>query len=279
MSSLSEEIRKALRAKLNVANVTNLATGGVFYSQAKLTSLFPFLIFEQVKIPVGLRRNVYQLDENFWQIKAILDADSASASSAIAKGEAIIAAALAEIGNSLSITGKKCDVVRLRDIPAIKKQQTDRNIWTVSAVLQISVAVEYKIKVGDIWLTENGADNGIALLSKVDGIDELMTDWTEQRFSDFRGNLKVLLTEVEKKSKEIRIIFDELSFELVNDLNDIREENKSSQEVVPIILNHFSDSDFSFELDCNFDSISFREKSSEKYLDVEIIFTTFGETA
>jgi len=139
MSVLSEKIRVALYGKLNVANVTNLATGGVFYGEAKLSSNYPLLIFEKASnLPSYTFGFTLSHEESLWMLKAFVDRDASTSKSPIDLGEDILSFAVTEIGQSLSLSSGSClGVMRMGDLPEIRQPLSDRNIWMTGVMLRI----------------------------------------------------------------------------------------------------------------------------------------------
>jgi hypothetical protein len=137
----------------------------------------------------------------------------------------------------------------------------------------------YLIKIGSIYLTENGLVGGTRYVSEIEGIANLASTYDEIKFVDFRKNVSYQLTQVDQKNKTIVINLLGAPFAVVSDLIDARNAQKSSQTVIALELTHPYDSDFNFTVDVNFDSIEWGPQNSRTtFRDVRLTFTTFEET-
>lgn len=131
MSVLSENIKAALYAKLNVSGVTSLATDGVFYGEATKNGNYKALIFEKVSnVPAYAFGFTLKVEDSLWNLKTFAEN--------IREGEAIINAAVTALGQSLTLSSGRClGVMRLADLPEIKQPLSDRNIFMVGVTVRI----------------------------------------------------------------------------------------------------------------------------------------------
>lgn len=140
MSALSEKIRVSLFAKLNVPSVTDLATGGVYHKQAPESASLPYVIFQRaaskdIEYSFGMQGGI---EDDLWMIKALSDEDSSDSKEPEALNEEILAACLAAVGNSLTITGGAVlSAYRKSDIPDYTEQLSDRSIYHNGFLLRV----------------------------------------------------------------------------------------------------------------------------------------------
>lgn len=131
MSAISEKVRTALYAKMNVSGVTSLATGGVYYKVAPANASFPFVTF--TRIPVGVEyalANNLVGERDLWLIKAVVDEDSSTTLSPPALAEDILTAVETAIGTTLTLSGNTVRRVRrISEIPDFIEDLNDRQIW------------------------------------------------------------------------------------------------------------------------------------------------------
>jgi hypothetical protein len=169
MSALTEQIRTALYSKLNVSSVTTPATGGVWYGKAKLSSAYPFVVFEKVSnFPHYTFQNTVIAEDSLWAIKVFIDRDASTTKSPTGLGEEILAAAKTAIGNALNISGADdWAVYWTQELPEIKQPISDRNVWMMGFLLRVVAADteaavdENYFTVGGQYLTVGGQELGI----------------------------------------------------------------------------------------------------------------------
>lgn len=144
MSTLSEKIRVALFAKLNVAAVVGAGKAtAVYHAKAPETALFPYLIFRRqapgtVNYTFGL---TLSHEDDLWLIKVLTDEDSSVTKEPEALAEEILGFAETAIGTSLTLTGSETWTVhRQADIPSFTEDQTDRSIYNHGFLLRIVAA-------------------------------------------------------------------------------------------------------------------------------------------
>jgi hypothetical protein len=131
VSAISEKVRTALFAKMNVTAVTSLATGGVHFVQAKEGTAIPYVVFTRLPVDVhyALANNLVG-ERDVWLIKALADKDSHSLKSAPSLAEDILTAIETAIGTTLTLTGNTVRRVRrVREIPNYTEKVTDRIIY------------------------------------------------------------------------------------------------------------------------------------------------------
>lgn len=139
MSALSEQVRIALYGKVNVSGVTSLATGGIFHGEAKLSSSYPLVVIDKSSnVPSYTFGFTLALEDSLWLLKAYVDESCSTSKSPLGLGEEIIAAAVTAIGQSLTLSAGTCyGVMRMGDLPILKEQISDRNVWMVGVMLRI----------------------------------------------------------------------------------------------------------------------------------------------
>lgn len=131
MSAISEKVRVALYAKLNVSGVTSLATGGVHYKIAPEGAELPYIVFNrypaQVHYTLG---NTLAGERDEWLIKALTDEDSSTTKEPPELAEDILTAAETAIGTTLTLSGNTVHRVRrVREMPDFLEPLGDRHIW------------------------------------------------------------------------------------------------------------------------------------------------------
>lgn len=129
MSAISEKVRTALYAKLNVSGVTTLATGGVHFMIA--TGSMPFVVFSRVPGTVDYAFADTLIGErDLWLIKAVCDKGSSTTLSPPQLAEDILTACETAIGTSLTLSGNTTQrVKRLSEIPNYIELSGDRQIF------------------------------------------------------------------------------------------------------------------------------------------------------
>lgn len=140
MSALSEQVKIALYAKLNVSSVTDLASGGVHSPNPPAESDLPYVVFErQAPGAVNYAFNYTNiLEDDLWMIKAITDPDSSQTLSPRALGEDILEQCRTAIGNALTISGGTVHwVARFADIPPFTEDLSDRKLYHQGFLLRV----------------------------------------------------------------------------------------------------------------------------------------------
>ena len=140
MSAISEKVRIALFAKLNVSGVTTLATGGIHNEVAPESANLPFVIFHRIAPGTVL----YSLagtnhgEDDLWMIKSLADEDSSTTLEPQALNASILAACETAIGYELTLTGATTrGVRRTADIPSYTENLSDRHIYHAGFYLRI----------------------------------------------------------------------------------------------------------------------------------------------
>src|SRR5213592_2555575 len=134
MSAISEKVRAALYAKLNVSGVTSLATG-VYDSLAPDDAVLPYVIFQRqgpkpIVYGFGSAQPTLELEDDLWLIKAVTDEDSDTAKAPQKLAEDILAACITALGTSATISGGTISAYyRFSDIPGYQEQLGDRQIF------------------------------------------------------------------------------------------------------------------------------------------------------
>jgi hypothetical protein len=139
MSAISEKVRTALYAALNVSGVTSLASGGIHYKIAPEGTETPYVVFNRfpAQVHYGLGNNlVGERDE--WLIKALTDEDSSTTKEPSELAEEILTAAETAIGTTLTLTGNTVRRVRrVREMPDYLEPLGDRVIWHHGFFLEV----------------------------------------------------------------------------------------------------------------------------------------------
>ena len=132
MSAISEKVRVALYAKLNVSGVTSLATGGVFYKHAPNTASTPYVVFDRVA-PGKVKRPVLGnqiLEDDLWQIKAVVSEGDSTTKEPVELAQDILEAADTAINETLTVSGNTVEYCKRDfDIPGYKELVNDRWIY------------------------------------------------------------------------------------------------------------------------------------------------------
>jgi hypothetical protein len=148
MSAISALVRPALYLKLNVTDVTSLATGGVHYRVApsktvngsRIVSVnFPLVVFDRIpgSVDYAFAGNIVG-ERDLWMIRAHVDEDSDATKSPAELAEEILAACETAIGGTLDIPGKTVSCARRRgDIPLLTDDQSDRQVWMEGFYLDV----------------------------------------------------------------------------------------------------------------------------------------------
>ena len=135
--------------------------------------------------------------------------------------------------------------------------------------------LEYLIKIGSsFYLTSTGLVGGTRYITDVN-INELDYEFLKVQRRSFRQDLVNEMTETAQKSKTITINALGLTFAHYSDLRDIMRSFDNTGTAVRVIGTHPYDTDFSFDLDCSFVSITRKNHLTTTFRDVEIVFTSF----
>lgn len=141
MSSLSEKVRFALFAKMNVSGVTSLATGGVHHLVAPDTVTTPYVVFNRQAADPVVRAFQYHpiAESDLWLIKAVSDEDSSTTKEPQQLNEEILNAIETAIGNSLTLDGgsEVWSIEREQDIPEFIETKSDRAIYHNGFLLRV----------------------------------------------------------------------------------------------------------------------------------------------
>lgn len=131
MSAISEKVRTALYAAMNVSNVTTLATGGIHFMVAKDQTALPYIVFSRVPASVDYAfANNLIGERDLWLIKALTDKESSTTLSPQSLAEDILTAAETAIGTTLTLSGntvQRCR--RVSEIPNFIETVGDRPIY------------------------------------------------------------------------------------------------------------------------------------------------------
>jgi hypothetical protein len=142
MSAISEKVRIALYAKLNVSGVYTLTgtvssgVGKIFESIAPDDTALPYVIFqrfapEPVVYSFGTGSGpTQQLESDLWLIKAVTDEDSDTTKGPQKLAEDILAACVTALGTSLTLSGNTAVwYAKFADITPYREQLNDRTIF------------------------------------------------------------------------------------------------------------------------------------------------------
>lgn len=140
MSDLSEKVRAALYAKMNVVSVvgTGLATA-IYYGKAPESAAYPFIEFQRVPGIVDYAFRDTRIGErDRWFIRCFADEDSSTSKAPAKLNEDILQACATAIGNSLSLSGATAyRVTRIADIPEVIETVNDRQVTMNGFQLEI----------------------------------------------------------------------------------------------------------------------------------------------
>lgn len=140
MSAISEKVRTAIFAKMNVSSVVgiNKATA-IYYGIAPVEAVYPFIVFNRVAGNVDRTFQETLIGErDRWFIKCLSDREASSTKSPQELNETILGLAETAIGNSLTITfGTVHRCVRVADIPELLENINDRQVWTNGFQLEV----------------------------------------------------------------------------------------------------------------------------------------------
>lgn len=141
MSQLSEKVRVALYGKMNVTNVTTLATGGIHHLIAPENATRPLIVFNRQSANDTVRAFCQSLiaENDIWLIKAVSDEDSSTTKEPQQLNADILAAVETAIGNSLTLTGgsEVWSIERVSDIPEYIDYQSDRAVYYSGFLLRV----------------------------------------------------------------------------------------------------------------------------------------------
>jgi len=154
----SPYIKTALFEKVNVSEVTDIATGGVYLDSAGLRTSYPFLIIEKVTaMPIPTFQTPSAIEESYWNLKAF--AEAVADKSAQEQGEEIIDVALDTLGDTLDLLVGTCMDVRWdADLPTLRQPVPNKIVYMTGVRLKIVVShesLDYLHQDGDYW-TQGG---------------------------------------------------------------------------------------------------------------------------
>lgn len=141
MSALSEKVRIALYAKMNVSGVTSLATGGVHHLIAPAGTGKPYVVFNRqaaADVTRAFQQNLIA-ENDLYLIKAVSDEDSSTTKEPQELNGDILEAVETAIGNSLTLSGgsEVWSVERVADIPEYIEIKGDRTIFYNGFLLRV----------------------------------------------------------------------------------------------------------------------------------------------
>lgn len=141
MSAISEKVRTALYAKLNVSGVTTLATGGIHFMVAKDGTALPYVVFSRIPANVDYAFGDSLIGErDLWLIKAVCDKESSTTLSPPSLAEDILTACETAIGTTLTLSGNTTQrVKRTSEIPNFIEQSSDGMIYHHGFYLDVYV--------------------------------------------------------------------------------------------------------------------------------------------
>ena len=135
MSVISEKIRVALRAKLNVSGVLASGTGyatAVYYQKAPANAVTPYVIFNRVA-PGPVKRPVLGalvLEDDLWQIEAVTEESNHTTLGPVELGQDILEDCETAIGETLTISGNTVEYCkRVSDIPGYPEFVNNRHVF------------------------------------------------------------------------------------------------------------------------------------------------------
>lgn len=153
MSAISEKVRVALYAKLNVSGVTALVgtyatgKGNIFESLAPEGANRPYVIFQRqgpapVTYGMGTGSGPTQhLESDLWLIKAVTDEDSDVTKGPQKLAEDILTACITALGTDMTLSGNTVRwYARFSDIPGYQEPSNDRLIFHRGFLWKVSVS-------------------------------------------------------------------------------------------------------------------------------------------
>lgn len=146
MSVISEKVRAALYAKLNVSSVLTGGTGlarAVYYQHAPDGAQTPYVVFNRVA-SARVKRATFGnsvLEDDLWDIKAIVEAANSSTLGPIELAQDILEDCEAAINESLTVTGNTVEYVkREADNPGFRELVNDRYIYHEGFQLRVQTS-------------------------------------------------------------------------------------------------------------------------------------------
>lgn len=138
---------------------------------------------------------------------------------------------------------------------------------------------QWLLKVGsDLFLTDTGINTGVPYLSEIN-INETNFEFRKVNRIDMKGNLYNEMTEVGQKGKVITIKTLGLLTAHYTTLRTILRDFDSSGTPVGLSINHpANDGNYNFQFDCSFDYLRHDGHLTGQFRNVEMQFTTFGES-
>jgi hypothetical protein len=141
MSVISEKVRKAIYAKLNVAAVVGSGKATAIYNaKAPESAAFPYVVFNrQGSSPVTYTMGpTLALEDDLWLIKVIADEDSSTSKEPQEIAEDVLNLCESTLGTSLTISGNTVSwLAREYDMPAYEERQGDRYLYHRGFLLRV----------------------------------------------------------------------------------------------------------------------------------------------
>jgi hypothetical protein len=143
VSALSEKVKDALYAKLNVSAVVGSGkAAAVYYDDAPSNATKPYVIFNR-PAPGPVTRNTIGgniLETDYWMVKVVTDESSSTSKSPQKFGQEISLLCETAIGSTLTISGGTVEyMVRANDIPGYKELVNNRFEYHEGFLMKIQV--------------------------------------------------------------------------------------------------------------------------------------------
>jgi hypothetical protein len=144
MSDISEKVRVALYAKMNVVAVVGSGkASAIYYQNAPEQATKPYIVFDRVA-PGPVTRVVLGgqiLEDDLWQIKCVVDEDSSTTKEPQELAQDILSLAETAINETLTISGNTVEFVkRVSDIPGLRELVNGRYIYSEGFNLRVQTS-------------------------------------------------------------------------------------------------------------------------------------------
>lgn len=144
MSIISEKLRVAIYAKLNVASVTSAGATGVYYHRVPEFAVLPYVVFSRVA-PGTLMRATFGnslLENDLWQISGFADEDSDNDREPQTVIADMLAAAETSLADNITITGASVKYAKkFSELPSMSELSNGRWIYQEGFNFQTQVSI------------------------------------------------------------------------------------------------------------------------------------------
>ena len=133
MSALSEQVRKAIFAKINVAGVVGSGKAtAVYESKAPSDADFPYVVFNRQASELNEYTFTFAqtIESDLWQFRAYADEDSSTTKEPQQIAEEILILVTNTLGTTLTLSGNTVMwCAKLSDLPPVDQQLNDRYVY------------------------------------------------------------------------------------------------------------------------------------------------------